>query len=65
MEIGNGVSDENLGEGHGYVRKDLLVFNNKTRKSFQLTLMIALPLYMTLHKLQSFNNLSSAKHPDE
>lgn len=67
MEIGNGdgVSDENLGEGHGYVGRDLLAFNNKTWKSVQLTVMIALLLYIRYIKLQSFNNLSSAKHPDE
>lgn len=60
------VSDENLGEVHRYTGRDLLVFNNRTLKSFQFTAMIALTLYMNkLHRLQSFNNLRSAKNPHE
>lgn len=57
---------ENLGEGHRYMGRDLLVFNKRILKSFQFTAMIALILYMNkLHRLQRFNNLSSVKHPHE
>lgn len=60
------VSDENIGEGHRSVGRDLLVFNKRTLESFEFAAMIALILYMNkLHRLQSFNNLSSAKHPRE